>query len=85
MAKTAKTTKKSVRKVSLESGFSVPGLLGLACLLVLLCIIPWVSVQERGTTFQVLQVALAILLALSAGICLGLQLAANRKAAAKAK
>jgi glucose dehydrogenase len=75
----AKTTKKSVKKVQVTSGLSVPSLLGLALLLGLLCILPWVSRQNGSDSLRALQVSLALLLALGGGICLGLQIAANRK------
>lgn len=77
--KMAKAIKKSTRKSKVESGFSVPSLLSLAFLLGLLCILPWVSMQDGSTSFRALQVSLALLLALAGGICLGIQIASSKK------
>ena len=75
----AKKVKKSIKKVKVTSGFSVPSLLGLALLLGLLCILPWASTQGGSAAAQALQLSLALLLALAGGLCLGLQIASNRK------
>ncbi len=76
MAKEKKVTAKSVKNK--PNTIEVPGLLGLAFLLALLCILPWVSTQSGSDSSRALQVSL-VLLALTGGVFLGLQIASHKK------
>ena len=79
MAKTVKAAKKSSKKQPANAAVEVPALLGLALLLGLLCLLPWVSGINGSDSLKALQLALAFVLALAGGFCLGLQVAATRK------
>jgi UDP-N-acetylmuramyl pentapeptide phosphotransferase/UDP-N-acetylglucosamine-1-phosphate transferase len=70
---------KAVKAAKKVEKIEIPGLIGLAFLLGLLCLLPWVSGLNGGRSFHALQVSLALILALAGGICLGLQIAANKK------
>lgn len=76
--KPVKVIKKSSKNATSHSYVQLPALLGLALLLGLLCILPWVSGQRGNDSFRALQISLALILALSGGVCLGLQIAANK-------
>ena len=75
----AKTVKKNSRRVKVDSGFTVPQLLGLAILLGLLCVLPWATNLDGSDNVHALQLVLALLLALAGGFCLGLQVASRKK------
>jgi hypothetical protein len=79
--KAVKTTKKVPVKTPVHhtSTISVPGLLGLALLLALLCLLPWLGGLDGSRSFHALQMSIALLLALGGGICLGLQLSTHKK------
>ena len=80
MAKTAKTLKTSSKtRKKTDDSLQVPALIGLALLVTLLAILPWLSKQDGSAAFQALQAGIAILLAMSAGVCLGLQIATHKK------
>ncbi|MEJ0073213.1 MAG: hypothetical protein WDN27_04005 [Candidatus Saccharibacteria bacterium] len=70
MAKAVKKSK-GASKLKPTSGITVPSLLGLALLLGLLCVLPWVSNQSGSDSWRALQVCLALLLALTGGFCPG--------------
>ena len=74
-----KKAKTAVQKLKPTSGIDVPALLGLALLLGLLCILPWLSQQDGSSAFRALQVSVALLLALGGGVCLGYQIASKKK------
>jgi uncharacterized membrane protein len=75
----AKAVKKSVKKSKQTDEFSISGLLSLALLLALLCILPWVSSRDGSDAMRALQLGLALLLALAGGVCLGVQIASRKK------
>ena len=77
MAKTVKKIVKSAQK--LDRSVQVPALLGLALLVLLLAILPWLSRQNGSAAFQALQISVAILLAMAGGVCVGVQIATTKK------
>lgn len=84
MAKSAKNSKKSSAMSQQLGSTQVPGMIGLAFLLGLLALLPWLgNHQNNSVAFSVVQISAALLLALGGGICLGLQLASNRRPAGK--
>lgn len=75
--KNTKSTSKA--KVHPHSSVDVPSLVGLALLLGLLCVLPWLSQQDGSSSFRALQVSVALLLALGGGACLGVVWAGKKK------
>lgn len=74
-----KKAKTVAAKLKPTSGIEVPALIGLALLLGLLCILPWLSQQDGSGAFRALQLSAALLLALGGGVCLGWLLAGKKK------